>query len=239
MGDFRNVITAGRAFAGHHAWTPLRLPNPIGVYNSDQVTLTSGKVSTWEDLSTAGRHLTQATAGNRPTQATSVRNGHSAVRFTAANSTFLQTATFAGIAHPITWWLVCKLTSQAGVPIPFDADASGSGGDAIYPNTATDIALTGGATQISTTFNMTADFASYVGISNGTSSSLRANGAQIVSGATTDNGNITQIVVGAFRTGGSNYVDGDLLAFGAVKGVPSGADLARLERYLRSTYLTW
>jgi hypothetical protein len=48
-------------------WTPRRFANCVQWLDADQgVTLTSGKVSQWSDLSGSGNHATQGTAGVRP-----------------------------------------------------------------------------------------------------------------------------------------------------------------------------
>lgn len=49
--------------------------------DSSTITLTSSKVSQWNDKSGNARHATQSTAGNRPVVATAVQNGKDALSF--------------------------------------------------------------------------------------------------------------------------------------------------------------
>lgn len=71
---------------GFRYWTPLAIGSPLtGWWRGDDVTLTSGKVSSWNDKSGNARHLTQSTAGARPVVASAAINDLDAVEFDATD----------------------------------------------------------------------------------------------------------------------------------------------------------
>lgn len=55
----------------------------------DDVTLTSGKVSSWTDMSGSGNHFVQTVAANRPTQVAAVQNGNPGILFDDATQQWL------------------------------------------------------------------------------------------------------------------------------------------------------
>lgn len=68
---------------------------------SSSVTLNSGNVSQWNDLSGNGRHATQATAGNQPSYSTAALNGRNVV-VAQDSSRFLKTGSFqAGLPQTV------------------------------------------------------------------------------------------------------------------------------------------
>jgi hypothetical protein len=172
-------------------WRPTHLGSPGGWWRADNVTLTSGKVSTWQSLVSGGHDLAQSTAGLRPTQVASVVNGRPVVRFVAANQTRMSVA-FAPI-QPFTLWAVVKLTSQTGSPVVV---ADGSNVGALYAPTATQVQSFAGVALVAT-FNMTTAFTTYVTVFNGGSSQLRANGTQLASG-NIGSANMSTFSVGAY-----------------------------------------
>lgn len=195
-------------------------------------TLISSKFSVLVDYSGNGRDMSQGTSGKRPTKVDNVLNGRSVARFVAASSTYLQTAAFTGIAHPIVWWVVAKLTSQSGVPVLI----SGTDAESLYAGTGTTLNF-GGASQFSATQSLTSAFVSIVGISNGASSSLRVNGAQVATGTLTA-GNLTQVALGALYDGSALFADGDIADSGFFVGLPPS--IPDFESYyLRTEFHTW
>ncbi|MFA5234180.1 MAG: hypothetical protein WC390_07255 [Sulfurimonas sp.] len=71
----------------------------------DSASITSGKVSTWTDLSGSGNNATQVTAGNRPTQVAGIFNGHSSIRFDGASNTYMTISPLVQ-AQPYTLFVV-------------------------------------------------------------------------------------------------------------------------------------
>ncbi len=93
---------------------------------SSSVTLNSGNVSQWSDLSGNGRNFTQATAAAQPLYATAAMNGRSVVRADGTNHSMSQTAGTSINAASITMIFAMRhVTWQAGVakyPNLFDTD---------------------------------------------------------------------------------------------------------------------
>lgn len=225
-------------------WRPPQLGSNGAWYRADDrlITITSGKVQILPDRSGNARDASQGTAGNRPVQVTGVVNSlRPVVRFTAASSNFLITSTFSSVAHPITYWVVAKLTTQGGIATLFNSAVSGPGiADAIYAPDVTHVNLYGEGTPLAgPAFNMTSAFTTYVAICNGASSSLRINGSQVASGTVTSTSPIVQMTLGSIFDGTAQYIDGDLAEVGFTAQALSGAKLTLLERYLRRRYKTW
>lgn len=90
----------GRVGDAPVAWTPAQLPGLWAWYRADQglysettggdpVTTNGDAVARWEDISGAGRHLTQTTFGRRPTLSINAVNGKPALAFNASNSQWM------------------------------------------------------------------------------------------------------------------------------------------------------
>jgi hypothetical protein len=72
--------------------TPLTIPGCqlwLDAADSSTITLSSSKVTQWNDKSVNGYNFTQATSGNQPTYSTASLNTLNTITFTSANSTFL------------------------------------------------------------------------------------------------------------------------------------------------------
>lgn len=90
---FKDVVVTGPGGSGTLTNGYLALASALWLDPSDSVNgyvLTSGRVSQLNDLSGNGRHYTQGTAGNRPVISTGALNSLDAVRYTKANSEFVQ-----------------------------------------------------------------------------------------------------------------------------------------------------
>jgi hypothetical protein len=97
-------------------FVPTSLANLAGWYDMSQTagwTLGTG-ISSLNDLSGNGRHLTQATAGKQPARTVAGQNGRDVATFTAASSQFLVSAGWVQ-AQPITFYITMKLTANSGV----------------------------------------------------------------------------------------------------------------------------
>lgn len=99
-------IGLGLGFGGS-LWTPRSEPDLAFWYDGDTVTLTSGNVSSWTDLSGNGRHLTDGgVAGRRPAPIAGGLNGHQTVRFNGT-SNYLS-ATFSD-SQPVDIFVALKV----------------------------------------------------------------------------------------------------------------------------------
>lgn len=99
-------------------------------YRADAVTLVSGNVSQFTDLSGNGYHLTQASGANRPLFEAAGYNGQPSIKFDGANHWLENTASMAagvfnGVNTPFSVYLVWQPISVAGVQVIFSAGALG------------------------------------------------------------------------------------------------------------------
>lgn len=79
-------LDVGVARSGVLRWTPRRLGASLVLWlRGDQVTLASGAVSSWTDLSGAGRHFTQGISSRRPAYVESGIGGRPSVVFDGVN----------------------------------------------------------------------------------------------------------------------------------------------------------
>ena len=127
-------LTLGGAAAP--AWTPLDLGARLAIWHDAEfVTLTSGAVSSWDDLSGNGRHATQTTAASRPTVDATGINGRPALLFDGMND-YLNSVIFrSGTASRsvfMVWMAETRLTSYAAY---YSNGTSGSSGAFILTST--------------------------------------------------------------------------------------------------------
>jgi hypothetical protein len=100
--------------------------------NANSVTLNSGNVSEWRDLSGGGRHLSQSTAGNQPAYTTAGRNGRNCLTFSGSSNGSVRLAA----AVSSDWEFLHNGTSQYGIYIVAShTGTSGSGSVGGYINT--------------------------------------------------------------------------------------------------------
>lgn len=112
-----------RRSAGGHgrragvAWSPLSIPGLYVWHRADNVTLVTGDVSVWPDLSGNGRDSTQGTAANRPTWLSSEAKfgGRPALRFVAdgVEQNWLDMATLAGLTTAAEVFVVVATEADA------------------------------------------------------------------------------------------------------------------------------
>lgn len=113
-----------RSIAGLYSWWDAAAAN--------SVTLNSGNVSEWRDLSGGGRHLSQPTAGNQPAYTTAGRNGRNCLTFSGSYSGSVRLVA----AVSSDWEFLHDGTSPYGVYIVAShTGASGSGVVSGYINT--------------------------------------------------------------------------------------------------------
>lgn len=110
-------VGLGLGFQSSKAFNPKEIANLLGWYRADQgVTLVSGLVSAWADISgsgDAGRNLAQATAGLRPTPVASDSRlgGAPAISFPRANDILQSGSWSPAVVFPSTMYLVGYQTS--------------------------------------------------------------------------------------------------------------------------------
>jgi hypothetical protein len=69
--------------AASGGWTP---PAGCLCWLKDSVTLASGKVASWNDMSLSGNHFVQADADHQPTQVAAVQNGQPGIHFDGSSA---------------------------------------------------------------------------------------------------------------------------------------------------------
>lgn len=121
MAPILTTGAGGYPAIGGAAWTPASLPSLVawykadsGVYNDAGTTLATNSqtVQQWNDQSGHGYHMSQATAGNRPSFQTAGYNGKQTVLFSQAAATGLVTASGVAISgSPFSCFFVGQMTS--------------------------------------------------------------------------------------------------------------------------------
>jgi hypothetical protein len=89
-----------------------------GIYDAvsggSPVTADGATVARWEDQSGNGRHVTQATAGNRPVYKTGLQNGKAGLRFSISTATIIAGSYGGGgYSGPVTAFVVAKNRTPA------------------------------------------------------------------------------------------------------------------------------
>ena len=91
-------------------WTPTQLTGLAMWFDASDVaslTIASGQVSEWRDLSVNGRHVTQADAARRPSSGSATQNGRNLVTFDGAND-FLARSASVSVPAELTVAVVAK-----------------------------------------------------------------------------------------------------------------------------------
>jgi len=95
-------------------FSPLTVANCelwLDASDSSSVTLTSGAVSQWNDLSGNNRHATQGTANNRPAYSATV-NGRNVITFDGVNDCLFSGLASSAITGYVTMFCVCRPSSS-------------------------------------------------------------------------------------------------------------------------------
>ena len=100
---------------GYYGYSPLKVKEVCQLWldgkDSSTLSLNANKVIQWDDKSGFDRHVSNAVDATRPTWDSSTGR----VTFTAANSTFLQSAVFgSALSQPNTVFIVYKITGDLG-----------------------------------------------------------------------------------------------------------------------------
>ena len=221
----------------YSTFTPLQIPYMVAWYKADAITglADTAAVTTWADSSDNGRGATQATSGNRPVYRTNILASKPVVRFDGTND-FLRTSTFS-LSKPVTVVAVAKSAVTASVNHTYVDGVAG--GELQLMKTGTpQYQLSSGGPASTTTVDTA--FHILVGIANGdTDSKLWVDGGAPATGTTslTAMGGIT---LGAYGTGGTNFLNGDIAEVILYSGELSLADINDLGQHLATKYsLTW
>lgn len=214
------MIAAGGSSS---AWSPLSLGSLLWSLwqPSDAATLTlvSGAASQLDDKSGNGRHVTQGTAGNRPT--TTTINGLTALSF--APTQFLA-RTGVSIGSPMTVGVILQLTGGAAARRAVGGSSSWAIGA-----TAGNIWTAQGAPS-----SVTLDNNVHVAVAthDGTTVRLRLDGTEISTG--TPSWSSTEVVIGALTAAGASPWNGAVGDVVIASAALAGADLANLETWLKT-----
>ena len=220
------------------AWTPLDLAGLVAWYDaSDLSTITdagAGAVSQWADKSGNGNHVTQGTAGLRPTTGIRTQNGLNVIDFDGGD--WLVSADIADVAQPVT-------LAAVAMPDNLDDAAHNVWGNAPGLGNQPSFNVNGGVwrmyagTPVVSAVPDTAVPRLVVAVFNGASSLLRINGSQVVSG---DAGaNPLRILSLGSNEGTSQFWDGWIAEAIAVEGAVAGSDLTNLESYLNAEWAVY
>lgn len=233
------VLASARAGA---AWTPASLGSLVAWYDaSDAATITSsaGRVSQWADKSGNARHVTQSDSSLRPSTGIRALNGRNVIDFAISPT-------------PQGMWSATGLTigsATVAVVAKFDAirtDGSvivalrNGGGYAPAAKSSPNQWWVKGTSSMTGAGVTAPDLSSFCAttILNGSSSILRVNGIQQLSGnAGTTTGD--RIGISSHNGTDSSYgIDGFVAEVVIVPNALTGADLINLETYLKSKWGT-
>lgn len=213
-------------------WSPRSIPGLVGWWDaSDLDSLTvdgSGYVSQWNDLSGAGRHLTQGTGDKQPRSGTRTQNGRNVLDL---NNDWLERASFT-LAQPFTWFLT--LNRDYPTPDGWDRFTSSSGWNCVVGCYGSDTNWTwtaDGIKGIRGGVQSTAPTVLTV-VANGASTTLLKDGATIASGDGGSTGFSGSLWIGGIE-GTAAGMDGLLAEVLLYSGAP---DRVTVESYLMSKW---
>jgi hypothetical protein len=219
---------------GSAAFSPLTIPSlALWLDASDASTLFQDDAGTtpavadgavvgyWGDKSTNARHVTQATAGSKPTLQTAELNGKNVVQFDGADDYLFRNA--VNVSQPFTVALVVKVTEGSSRVFLGGGQSSvfaPSFAVSYYANSST---VTGTVTKNSVWFVADVLF-------SGASSDLYVNNVLAGSGSA-GTGSITNLGIGAYATGGTPFTGfiAEVLVYSAAL---SGPQRSALRTYL-------
>lgn len=227
--DFSNVGFIGSL---ESSFNPNSVSGLVAWYDAnDSATITkaSDRVSQWNDKSSEGNNLVQATGADQPLWVDAVQNGKPIIRFDGV-SEYMRDSVTNTYTQPTTLFMVCSNpTENGGNRAMFDGEGARNLLNVQSPNQYRVYAGTGlvGGT-LGTGFKV------FRVKFNSTSSSLHINGSSILSGdagtASLEGINISSFEGG---TGFSNFDVCEVLFYDA--DVSSG-DITSIENYLNSKW---
>lgn len=204
--------------------------------SGNPITADGTAIATWQDRSTNAYHLTQATAGKRPTYKTNISGSQPAALFSGGQA--LAKAFTPAVAQPNVLYLVMKTTSGAATPWITDGLPSADRHAFGFPFGATTPTINAGSsvngsayTQPDSTFNIWR-----LTFNGASSSAIRNNTTTYVSGNAGTN-TLAGITLGSHSGQAANFFTGYVHALLAVNS-PSATDTSNIEAYLKAKYGT-
>lgn len=193
----------------------------------------TGSTTTWVDKFGTGHNPTQATAGFRPVNTANQQAGKNGMVFTAANTTWLASASFTALSQPCTTYVVAKITPST---IGYFVDGITSGNrNAVFKN-STNYNLFGGSATLGTGALNNANPHIQTSIFNGATSSIYMDNASSASGTTGSN-TITGYTIGSrWDQNAGNYVDGVIFEILIFTGAHTVAQVTYMNRYLSNKW---
>jgi len=204
--------------------------------DSSTVTLNSGNVSQIDDKSGNGNHIAQSTAGNQAAYASAVINGQNAWYCTGSNQKRLLWKTSFVLAQPFTIYCVFRSVTRVSNNV-VDNATSRITLAAQRPDVPPSYGFFAGSFVSTNTPNADTNAHVLVGVYNGASSSLRLDGAQILTGNVGTNGFNTTANVTSYLGGDGTSAALDMYV-AEVLLQPSATVSTEYETLLRSTYGT-
>ncbi len=197
--------------------------------DSATITKSADRVSQWNDKSSQGNNLVQATGADQPLWVNAVQNGKPIIRFDGVSEHMedLVTNTYT---QPTTLFMVCSTpTENGGNRAFFDGDSARNLLNLQSPN---QYRIYAGASLIGGT--LSAGFKLFRAKFNGASSSLHINNSSILSGDAGTQG-LEGIIIGALNgfTGPSNFDVCEVLFYDANV---SAGDITSIESYLNTKW---
>ncbi|HET9006027.1 MAG TPA: hypothetical protein VFQ04_04865 [Actinomycetes bacterium] len=188
-------------------------------------------VGAWDDLSGAGNHVTQATAGKRPTYQTNQRAALPAVRFDATDDFLARAFT---LNQPVTCLVACRFPILNRMVL----DGTTPGARNQFGTFTANTARLHAATSLTSSAVMT--HGAWVVLSwvlNGATSEIFKNGTSIGTGACGANqpGGLT---LGAHGAQNANFMGSEIGEVLIYTGGLSTTDRQTLEQYLASRWMT-
>lgn len=212
-------------------FSPSDISGMVAWYKADSLALSDGDaVGSWADSSPNGNHVTQATAGKKPTFKTNILNGKPVVRFDGED--FLQIATLSpSVSQPTTIYCVAKDRTGINIRIVYDGiDSSHRQNMAFIGNTLSAYA----GTQLTGGDGLGTSFLKTTILYNGASSSARLNGASWLSGDIGSQVLVGLTVGGLFNMATGFSLDGDIAELIIYNGLHDATQYGNVEAYFAS-----
>jgi len=232
-----NMNTGG--YRGVAAFSPADVANLFQWYDaSDLATITkdgSDRVSQWDDKSSTGLDLTQATAGNQPLWLSADQNGKDVISFDSSvrglfNSTISKAA-------PFTIFMACKHPPDGNGTVIVQVTGTTGGVERIDKQTTNGLFdLVGSLTLNNGTTSKVNTWQNNFYIMNGASSEIDI-GGDTATGTMGASGTWTNFKVNFYSAGefGGVWKIGELIIYDAVI---SGTDKTDIQTYLKNKWNT-
>lgn len=218
-------------------WNPSMISTALWLDAADASTVTtvSGAVSQWNDKSGNARHVTQATAGNRPTLTSNGLSNRNVITFNAANSTRLSGSLTAASTTESSFVVVNASSANTNPQTLLGSSASQGRQFRLTSTTASLLAQassllgsssTNAPKDVSSIVNLTYQTAGITTLSfffNGTAAGTASSGNAVGGSGTTD--------IGA-QGGGGEGLTGYIAEIVVLQSAPPTDTRQRIEGYL-------